>query len=455
MPPSKYPPFLDPIKEDYKKERHALMGKTKKCFAPHAFEDRFEYDKNVFSMSLRDTVCEEASYPRFFVCHMCGGSYGWSSLQLHFRVCEKMWDAREAEREEGEPQRPVPSKPSFSPTSGDPENGNTWSREDINEYNTAAQEIYDEDACIKCERCGRKFREESFATHYAGCDKPENPDAVIQPCNLCGKLLFGAEHRLKHKRKCRSNLWDMPTATMKTGLACYVCGKEFSEGSIERHITTCEKLWIMRENDKLYPDERLPLPPKIAPNPGADNAQRIELKKQCMLGCGAMKKCENCNRCFFAESYEKHIRGCGQEQTLENFLKEEKKKKTMKKIGPDGFFRKYVAKPKEMGTCCYICGRKFGTWSIEIHVKACIELWEKREAAKPEREVKLPVPARPKQFDDWKSKSMSNSDYNKWVVENCGLYLPCDRCGRTFLPDQLEKHRKGCKEQGARSEWRC
>lgn len=45
-------------------------------------------------------------------------------------------------------------------------------------------------------------------------------------------------------------------------------------------------------------------------------------------------------------------------------------------------------KPIKMppGLMCYICGRKYGTTSFEIHVKQCKELWEKTESQKPKNE---------------------------------------------------------------------
>lgn len=70
---NKYPPFLDPIKEERKIAKRRAMGSTMKVFAPHKFEDRFEHDQNIFAMTLRDPVAPFASYPRFLICHMCGG----------------------------------------------------------------------------------------------------------------------------------------------------------------------------------------------------------------------------------------------------------------------------------------------------------------------------------------------------------------------------------------------
>lgn len=171
------------------------------------------------------------------------------------------------------------------------------------------------------------------------------------------------------------------------------------------------------------------------------------------MGFGALKQCGNCGRTFFAESYEKHVKGCGTAHTIENFLKWEKEKKAKGRdpLQPDGYFRKYKKAPSEMGVCCYICSRKFGTASIEIHVKSCIDIWKKREEGSKEPR---PVPDRPPQFDDFLQKKMSLKEWNKWVLQNCGLYVPCEKCGRTFLPDKLDLHMMGCKEGCTKASWK-
>ena len=46
---------------------------------------------------------------------------------------------------------------------------------------------------------------------------------------------------------------------------------------------------------------------------------------------------------------------------------------------------------------CYICGREYGSRSLDIHMKQCAQLWEKTESKKPLRERK-PLPAKPKEI---------------------------------------------------------
>lgn len=55
----------------------------------------------------------------------------------------------------------------------------------------------------------------------------------------------------------------------------------------------------------------------------------------------------------------------------------------------------FKSKPKAL--MCYICGREYGTKSLEIHIKTCIQKWEIEENKKPKKE-RRPLPQPPKQL---------------------------------------------------------
>lgn len=104
----------------------------------------------------------------------------------------------------------------------------------------------------------------------------------------------------------------------------------------------------------------------------------------------------------------------------------------------------FAAKPRAVA--CYICGREFGTASIEIHLKSCKKKWIDNEAQKPKHQ-RRPLPQEPAALKgggiDYNNLDAFNSavqdNYNKNVL------VPCGGCGRTFLPESLAKHIKGCK----------
>lgn len=142
--------------------------------------------------------------------------------------------------------------------------------------------------------------------------------------------------------------------------------------------------------------------------------------------------CPGCGRTFLPGSLEVHLKSC---KSGGGAVKEEK--------------RGFASKPR--GIICYICGREYGTASIEIHLKTCKKKWEDEEAKKPKKE-RRPLPQPPKDFDNIKIKgsSMKQSEmdalneeaFNKFNDES---RVPCQNCGRKFLPDRLEVHLRSCK----------
>ena len=73
-----------------------------------------------------------------------------------------------------------------------------------------------------------------------------------------------------------------------------------------------------------------------------------------------LEPCPKCKRTFLPESLQRHLKGCHA------------------KGGPDGDAggerSPSVSRPKTL--ICYICGREYGTASLEIHLKTCKKKWD-------------------------------------------------------------------------------
>ena len=52
-------------------------------------------------------------------------------------------------------------------------------------------------------------------------------------------------------------------------------------------------------------------------------------------------------------------------------------------------------RPKSL--ICYICGREYGTHSLEIHIKTCEKKWEQEQMQKPAK-FRRPCPEKPPGF---------------------------------------------------------
>jgi len=53
-------------------------------------------------------------------------------------------------------------------------------------------------------------------------------------------------------------------------------------------------------------------------------------------------------------------------------------------------------KPKAL--VCYICGREYGTRSLEIHIKTCAKKWDVEQNKLPKRVKRKPCPQAPHGF---------------------------------------------------------
>ncbi|XP_067936546.1 zinc finger protein 474-like [Watersipora subatra] len=111
--------------------------------------------------------------------------------------------------------------------------------------------------------------------------------------------------------------------------------------------------------------------------------------------------------------------------------------------------------PRPVSVVCYICGREFGTKSISIHEPQCLKKWHIENDQLPKK-MRRPPPRKPEPLPDIAikgsgSNAASKGQYNieqlnemAWQAAQSNL-VPCEICGRTFLPDRLMVHQKSCR----------
>ncbi|NWY51940.1 ZN474 protein, partial [Chionis minor] len=94
---------------------------------------------------------------------------------------------------------------------------------------------------------------------------------------------------------------------------------------------------------------------------------------------------------------------------------------------------------------CYICGREYGSKSISIHEPQCLKKWRQENDMLP-KHLRSPEPKKP-EVSPIQAKGFYDLDsLNEaaWISAQNQL-VPCDICGRTFLPDRLIVHQQSCK----------
>ncbi|XP_012583278.1 PREDICTED: zinc finger protein 474 [Condylura cristata] len=95
---------------------------------------------------------------------------------------------------------------------------------------------------------------------------------------------------------------------------------------------------------------------------------------------------------------------------------------------------------------CYICGREFGSLSLAIHEPQCLEKW-RIENSKLPKHLRRPEPSKPQLLSGSGSYNLQAMNEAAFQSSQAQL-LPCDSCGRTFLPDRLLVHQRSCKPKG-------
>ncbi|KAK2497809.1 hypothetical protein MC885_020360 [Smutsia gigantea] len=97
---------------------------------------------------------------------------------------------------------------------------------------------------------------------------------------------------------------------------------------------------------------------------------------------------------------------------------------------------------------CYICGREFGSRSLVIHEPQCLEKW-RIENSKLPKHLRRPEPCKAQPLGGSGAHSLQAANETPLQSSQAQL-LPCEFCGRTFLPDRLLVHQRSCKPKGKR-----
>ncbi|CAK83266.1 unnamed protein product (macronuclear) [Paramecium tetraurelia] len=101
-----------------------------------------------------------------------------------------------------------------------------------------------------------------------------------------------------------------------------------------------------------------------------------------------------------------------------------------------------VVRPKTL--ICYICGREYGSKSLEIHLKTCQEKFLMEEAKKPKNQ-RRPLPQPPKALGgggNYDAESYNDQAFNAYKEQSLEK---CAYCGRTFNRESYPIHIKICK----------
>ncbi|CAF3845634.1 unnamed protein product [Rotaria sordida] len=92
---------------------------------------------------------------------------------------------------------------------------------------------------------------------------------------------------------------------------------------------------------------------------------------------------------------------------------------------------------------CYVCGRKYGTQSIDIHEPQCLEKWHIENAKLPPN-LRRPAPRKPDIHISSGNYTLDEINDAAYEASKSQL-VPCENCGRRFAADRISVHQRSCK----------
>ena len=98
---------------------------------------------------------------------------------------------------------------------------------------------------------------------------------------------------------------------------------------------------------------------------------------------------------------------------------------------------------KPPGLVCHICGREYGTTSLQIHVPQCAKKWKDQQKLLP-RSERRPLPKAPMSITDMQAMKVDTGDVDameRFNKQQMAAYteqglVQCQHCGRKFLQEK-------------------
>ncbi len=141
--------------------------------------------------------------------------------------------------------------------------------------------------------------------------------------------------------------------------------------------------------------------------------------------------------------------GGGMAQSMRNAPKYSPPKNKMSNSPP-----KRAPGQRPRGLICPLCGREYGTASLEIHMKSCRVKFELAQQDLPKNQRRSAdkiiasynannarMAAACSGGGGYNFDELNNQAFDTFNKE---ALVPCENCGRTFLPDRLIVHQRSC-----------
>jgi hypothetical protein len=296
----------------------------------------------------------------------------------------------------------------------------------MQEYNEEAFKDWNEKALVPWENCGRTFLPDRLEIHLRSWKGPKNSKIPVVKKDKASGINRKRPQTAKVKRTERQSSVPM----MPPGLNWYICGRKYGTASLQIHLKSCKKQFI-EEQKRLPKNMRRKLPQNSIDfdnlkckgmNEAAMDQYNNEAFKQ--FNEEALVPWGKCGRTFLPDRLVVHLRswkGPTSKTPMKNGNKSiilSPSKHFPNKIAPEtpNIDRRSSAPRMPSGVTCYICGRKFGSKSLEIHLKSWKKKFTNEQKLLP-KEMRRIFPDAPSNFEDIKIKGMTEASLDQYNDE--------------------------------------
>lgn len=242
---------------------------------------------------------------------------------------------------------------------------------------------------------------------------------------------------------------------------CYLCGQQFGSASIGIHVPQCyqKKLsqWEIGNPSTRGPKPRNPDTVNWKNSGGNTDKFNDEQYKEYTAG---LSPCPNCGRTFLPDRLPVHLRGCKGNGSSSKSLNSSRgggggtprtssepptRQSSTNGTNGDRSTRRSTSNGPPTLPTCYLCGQKFGSASIAIHVPQCFEKkqaqWERADPHTRGQPPKHPDTVNWRGRDGASAQEQADEQFQEFVNN----LASCPHCGRRFLPDRLTVHLRSCR----------
>ncbi len=229
---------------------------------------------------------------------------------------------------------------------------------------------------------------------------------------------------------------------MDQGILCFICGEYAPSSEIQNHVFKCKLTYEGKKKVHLTLPEEYNLLFKTIKGGLSLSDEDLENFNNLIASKSVKKASQKLTNDGFSNtmSYSNRNQGGG---NFSNTMPQQRRKSPPRMPGE---------KPRML--VCPLCGREFGTASLEIHMKSCKKKFEIQQQDLP-KNMRRNADKIIASYNQNKAMMGGGGGYNNMDYMNAQAYdaynnqalVPCENCGRTFLPDRLLVHLRSCKKK--------